>query len=265
MDDESLDRCFKEIARKYGYDEAEAVFVDFRDLKVSWNRTCRRISFKVSDYLVDAPEDVMNDLAETIMENINGGNAGYPVSLKKWMSRPAFAERNQPVYLERCGKHTYPPEEGKAKDLYESVRRLKDAGLIGDVPGMKILWMNDYAFRIRSYSSVLMKTVMIAGELDSADVPDYVVDWFVYKEVCQVTAGIDLRGSRRVRKMGTLESLYPRKDEAEQWIAEKDRKEDEEFFGSRRSGVMTERLCDRDPDGKERFLHPSVTRSKCIL
>jgi len=264
LDAETLERCFKEIGNRYGYEEVSAEFTCFRDAKVSWGRSPRGIRFRITDYLSDAPCEVLSAIAFTVFENINGGNACYPDCLREWMIRPEFVRDHQAVYLERCEKHTYAPEAGCSKNLYDSLERLKAAGLVDDMPDMKLLWMKDYSFRIRSYGSSLMRTVMIASELDSDEVPDFVIDWFLYKEMCQLMAGYDLNRGRHERKARVLEEKYPRREEAEGWMEARDRADDEKFFARRIGGTFTEHIRNSGPEDDDRTCICPIRMGKTV-
>ncbi len=73
--EQQLNEIFERIGEEYGY-RAGAEFAAFKDLKVRWVRTSDWADFKVSDYLRDAPEGVIEDLARTIITKIIGAGGG---------------------------------------------------------------------------------------------------------------------------------------------------------------------------------------------
>lgn len=114
------DRIAAEVGSQYGFD-AGAVFKAHIDLKIRWKRASRGfdkcILFFVSDYLEDAPEDVLRDIFKTTFDYISvsksdwpgwGANrsgalskSGYgPVTIK-YLSSPAFRDRNAQTYRSR--------------------------------------------------------------------------------------------------------------------------------------------------------------------
>lgn len=59
-----LNRAMRNAGIKNGFDEIQAEFSTFRDFKLKWTRSYKWISFEVSDYLRNAPKNVMQSLAE---------------------------------------------------------------------------------------------------------------------------------------------------------------------------------------------------------
>lgn len=55
----------------------KAEFSSFRDLKIKWVRIYKWIEFQVSDYLMRAPEGVIEGLARTIFSKILGTDKSY--------------------------------------------------------------------------------------------------------------------------------------------------------------------------------------------
>ena len=56
--EEILNETFKKVGNDFGY-ETSAEYAAFRDLKVRWQRSYKWADFQVSDYLRDAPEEVL--------------------------------------------------------------------------------------------------------------------------------------------------------------------------------------------------------------
>lgn len=67
-----LNRALQNAGRRNGFEDIQAEFAAFRDFKLKWTRSYRWISFEVSDYLRNAPEDVMDSLAETMFAKMRG-------------------------------------------------------------------------------------------------------------------------------------------------------------------------------------------------
>ena len=52
----------REVGEKYGFVHVKAEFAAFKELKIKWKRGSTHVDFTVSDYLEDAPDDVVNGL-----------------------------------------------------------------------------------------------------------------------------------------------------------------------------------------------------------
>ena len=85
--EQQLNEIFERIGEENGM-RASAEFAAFTDLKVKWVRTSDWAEFRVSDYLRDAPEGVIEDLARTIMARIRGCGGDYTERATAWLTAP---------------------------------------------------------------------------------------------------------------------------------------------------------------------------------
>jgi len=215
---ETLNESFQTVGREYGYDSVTAEFSEFKEFKIKWRRSCGWAEFEVSDYLIDAPPDVMKGMADTIFSKIcRRTRKNYPKEMLDWVSSDDFVERKQPLYLMRsrtvtraaCGEHV---------DLDAAYRRLADMGLVNFDDKLKITWTKQpYTHRV-GYCSVLMKVIIISSILDSPAIPTVVSDYALYHELIHLSKGFDPFGQRHGIDFRVLEHLYPMRDEAEAWL-----------------------------------------------
>lgn len=218
--DERLKRCFEEVGRRFRYDSVNAEFMAFNDFKVSWQRTYGWIDFRVSDYLQDAPDDVLMSLADSIFKRIMGEDDSYSPNLYDWVTSPEFCASKQGLYLlRRCNLSR--SAEGDYKNLRQSYDRLVGAGLLDYDPSITFSWTRDRYARKTGHCSVLMKVVEISRNLDSDDIPDFVLDYCMYHELCHIALGFDPTGSMHDDAYYGLENKFPSKREAEQWLRRK--------------------------------------------
>lgn len=91
--DKELSVAFAKAGNECGFDQVDVFFVAFKDFKVRWQRSMKWVDFQVSDYLNDAPIEVMEGLAKALFARISGQemNTGYSPELTAWMTRPEFA------------------------------------------------------------------------------------------------------------------------------------------------------------------------------
>lgn len=212
--DEELSRIFSEVGKTNGYNDVTAVFAAFCDFKVKWSRSYAWASFEVSDYIIDAPGEILSSLAESIYVKIkNGGIGDYPKDVCDWLTSPAFIDRNQMLYVKRC-RGISRGTEGVNRDLGESVLRLEDMGLIRHDPSLVMRWSTG-SWKVCAKTSTLMKVVRITDKLDSFDVPDCVVDYAVYSALAHVSQGfMQPAGTKRLEYARMLDN-YPYKEDAE--------------------------------------------------
>lgn len=214
--EQRLDTIVREVGEKYGFESIGAEFEGFRNMVVKWRRTNRWIRFKVSDYLADAPDEIFQSLARVLFQQISRERDKYPEDLLAWLTDPSFCLRNRETYLTRSPELTGNPK-GCYKDLQESYARLKEQGLVKDDPDILICWNQTSRPETPSYYSVLMKTVALTDLLDDPSVPDYVIDWLVYHDLCIVQSGYKPYAVKRTVPI-KVARRYPKMTEAQEFL-----------------------------------------------
>ncbi|MDR0523046.1 MAG: hypothetical protein LBG62_01280 [Candidatus Methanoplasma sp.] len=214
-----LCRAFRGAGERRGFERTEAEFVAFKELKVRWQRSYRWAEFKVSDYLADAPAPVLEGMADSLFARIAGedDSLSYPKAMTDWITAPSFAESKQPVYLRRSRNLTRSPV-GDKRSLSESLERLEGLGLAEADPSVHLSWTRESSARKVGHCSVLMKVVSISNALDSDMIPEYVLDFCLYHELCHIAMGFDPSLKRHGERFAEMESRYPRKADAEEWL-----------------------------------------------
>ena len=215
--EEVLKTKFKEIGKEYGFEKVEAEFVPFKEFKVRWQRSYKWADFKVSDYLSDAPPEVIAGLCRSLFSKITGEDEGYSEDMCKWITAPEFSEYKQPLYLKRS-RNISRSAEGENKNLDDAYDRLIEMGLVERDPAIHLTWTKESNVRKIGHCSVLMKVVSISSVLDTDMIPDFVLDYSLYHELCHIMIGFDPSAKRHGEEFQTLEAKYPKKDEAEEWL-----------------------------------------------
>ncbi|MBR4202287.1 MAG: hypothetical protein IKQ93_01780, partial [Candidatus Methanomethylophilaceae archaeon] len=140
--EEKLNMTFQEVGNRFGFDNVTATYAAFTDVKVKWIRTMRSIEMHVTDYLADAPENVLRGIAECIFGKIKGNDADYSDEVVEWLTSDEVLAGNQDTYIGR--NRMIDTDEGKYKSLEESLDRLKENGLLkADTSKLKIFWSTD--------------------------------------------------------------------------------------------------------------------------
>ena len=125
--DETLQKIFQHVGAVYGYEKVQASYLPTKDFKVRWQRGIGWVDFQVSDYLEDAPDNVLEGLAQNLFERISGNGEGFSQDLKDWVTRPEFCTEKQPIFLARS-RNLLGSTKGEHKDLKASLKRLQKAG-----------------------------------------------------------------------------------------------------------------------------------------
>ena len=216
LEDMELTRCFGSAGRMRGFDEVSAKFAAFREFKVRWTRNYRWAEFEVSDYLRNAPENVMQSLAETVFARIRGEDrTAYSEEVCDYLNSREFLEENQGMYLKRF-RGISETARGESVDLLDCYRRLAERGLVEYDPDLVIRW-NSIGDKSRKVgrSSVLMRTIVMNPALDSEDVSEDALDYALYSQICHVNLGFGPTREDDAERYEEMLDMYPDRVQAE--------------------------------------------------
>ncbi len=215
---ETLKESFGTIGKKYGYDKVGAEFVAYRDFKVKWTRSFRWAEFQVSDYLMDAPGEVIDGLAETLFSRIAGKESKpYTPEMTDWITSEEFTRNKQPIYVRRSRNITR-SSAGKFRDLDDSMERLKALGLVDEGCNPYLTWSREELAHTVGYCSTLMDTIVISSIFDTDSVPEYVLDFALYHAYLITREGWVNFGKGDDFDICAEEKKFPQWKEAENWI-----------------------------------------------
>lgn len=217
MDSKELCGVFGHVGREYGFDDVGAEFSAFKEFKVRWQRTYKWADFKVSDYMMDAPLEVAEGLARTLFAKITGGEVvPYSDAMRRWVTRDDFVRQKQPIYLRRSRNLTR-SVEGMYRDLGASFGRLEAAGLVERDPQLVVSWEKSIYSKRVGGCSVLMKVLSVNPQMDSPDVPEFVLDYALYREYVRMTGGRAHFGETEPPDYCSMDRLFERHREADEW------------------------------------------------
>lgn len=208
-DNDVLTEAFVEAAAKYGYEDVTAEFVAFKDFKVKWSRSYRWARFFVSDYLMDAPRDVLVSVADTLFTKISGDmSTGYSEEVVEWLTSDSFVKSKQPVFVRRMRGLSL-STAGEQWDLSDSYERLVEKGMVERDPLIFIGWNYRSRRGCVGNSSVLMKTIAMSVSLDTTKISRDALDYALYSQVCHITLGFRPDKPVYCPEYDDLLNLYP--------------------------------------------------------
>lgn len=193
------------VGRASGYDEVQAEFSPFRDFKLKWTRSYKWISLEVSDYIRDAPEEVITSLFRTVFKRIADEKTSYEDILSDYITTEDFVRRNQPVFIRR-----YRGLTTNADDIAwveESIDRLREKGLA--IPEDLAVGVTEARMRHVGRSSTIMRVIVMNDACK--DLPEDARDYAVWTQVAHVSLGFDRNSGvgGRAEEYDTLLSQYP--------------------------------------------------------
>lgn len=216
QNNERLTNIFSKVGKEYKYDTVQAEFMNFTEVKVRWQRGYGWLNLQIPDYMVDAPDEVLGGLARAIFERLTGSKGDYPKEVLAWFTSPEFSKEKSRIYMSRNPQYLN-TVEGKTKNLNDSYKRLADAGLIPYDPTITLTWEMEGSQKM-AHCSVLMRVVAVSERLDKDDVPDSILDYCLYHELCHILVGYYPDNDMHEDAFYEYEDKYPDKAEAVRWL-----------------------------------------------
>lgn len=160
--DADLKEVFQSVKEEMGLEIVVGKFSALKEFKVRWKRVgTYAIDFRISDYLKNAPYEVIEDFMKGIINKIINridGDAIFGVAFKDYVTADEFMEKHQKTYIRRC-RGFNPLIEGSALDerIQRIHKNLVDAGLVKG--GERIKFIVAKEERDKLGSTVIMKVV----------------------------------------------------------------------------------------------------------
>ncbi len=167
----------------------------------------KKIRLVITDYLEDAPQDVVEDVICFVLER----NEGYrPERFEGYIATDEFILNKRPLFLEdsRMFKCT---SEGEYRSLSDSVQRLMDSGLLDadDLQNTYITWSKRRAVRRLGVCYAMFRVISITPALDTLDVPEDCLDFVVYHEFLHLRVGVKIGKRNHNKSFRDQERLFP--------------------------------------------------------
>jgi predicted metal-dependent hydrolase len=174
---------------------------------------------ELSDYLQDAPDAVIRDTCKSIVAWSRGRRYVSPESLSQYVRTPEFIVSSRPKYLKRC-RSLMLTQQGRCKNLIDSVERLMEAGLVedDDIRNSYYTWADHMAKYRFGQCNQTFRVVTVNPILDDDRVPDEIVDYVVYHETLHLRQDTSKHHRPHNAQFRSWEHQFPDYDKAEQYL-----------------------------------------------
>ena len=218
VSDEHLTAIFAEVGERYGYKKVAAEFVGFADFKIRWRRAPGKIEVEVSDYLDRAPDEALYNLAERMFAGLTGDyTIEFGEDFVRHVTDPKIYKDNQQDYISRSPSFTG-NSIGDFHDLNDCVDRLRGQNLIPDDLVCLLTWDRDSYIRAAGHA-ILQRTVWVNKALDRKGVPEHVLDFCVYHEMCYLIVGFRNGDVEAVAAAARkLQKMHPMYEQSLDWL-----------------------------------------------
>jgi len=177
------------------------------------------MNIELSDYLDDAPDHVIRDTCKAVVSWAVRGKYNTPKSLMDLIHSEKFIVGKRPLYLERSRTVTM-DQQGRCKNLLDSVERLRDNGLIcdDDIRNSFFSWVDHMSKYKFGQCNQLFRVVTVNPVLDSDEVPDYVLDFVIYHEILHLRQDPTKNRRPHNSQFKCWERQFPLYDDAERYL-----------------------------------------------
>jgi len=217
--DERLFEIISPIASGRGMDLSSASFFGPKEFQATWKRSGDSVEIKISDYLIDAPDEVLADFSGTIVQTIAGVRPVYGRTYLDWVCSDEFINSKRKIYLGRSRNLTGSPK-GNERDLLESLDRLLDSELLDPsaIDNSFISWTRKSNIRKMGFCSPMMRVVGISSIMDDVSVPESVLDYVVYHEALHLAQGYRPGKRAHNQTFKEEERKYPGREKADDYL-----------------------------------------------
>ncbi len=173
-----------------GYVLTEAHFTAFKEMNFRWGIKGNEVVYKVSDYLDDAPDEVLEEFVKSSLTYIFGGRHVWSQRYRDYCSSDDFILRKRPVYYKRA-RRLIRTDVGTYRNIFDAVQRLLDRGLLTlkDIDNTLFTWTEDPTFTRLGFCTQMFRIVVISRVFDNPDVPEELFDFVVYHECMHLRQG----------------------------------------------------------------------------
>jgi hypothetical protein len=218
-----LQDCFDRAASELGVDGAVARYGRFSELKHVWRENGSRTEFIVSDYMVDAPEDIMQCLAKYLVSRFLLGTVDRE-SEKRYLSyvrSEGFWNRNRDVYLTRSKNLVLEPR-GIHHDLRTVFSYVNSNYFNSTLEAPLLAWTCESPRSRVGYYISALNLLAVNRALDRLDVPRFVLEFVMFHELLHhvdSSTGAPSRRTRHTREFRRQERSFSSFREAEEWLS----------------------------------------------
>ena len=195
----------------------EAGFISTKEFNFKWKFRGTSMWIYVSDYLDDAPDIVLEQFLKGASTYIFGGRHVFGDEYMDYMRSEDFILRKRPVYFKRSRRLTR-SDTGKYRNLYDSVQRLLDKGLLRDrdIDNTIFSWTTGSNRTKLGYCAQMFRIVVISSVFDDPNVPEELLDYVVFHECLHLRQGYRPFNRRpHDAEFQRQERLYPEHEEME--------------------------------------------------
>ncbi|MBN1676985.1 MAG: M48 family metallopeptidase [Candidatus Thermoplasmatota archaeon] len=213
---------FRVVGKELGFGEVSLDFRPYSELKHTWRVDGKCLEITISDYLQNAPEDVMESLAWYLASRAAGRRCprGKADAYLYYARSRDLWSQNREIYLARSKDLSLTPS-GAHRDLVAIFDYVNSFYFSGRLSRPTLAWTCESPSRRLGFLFEALDLLAVNKVLDSESVPRHVLEFVMYHELLHHVNALDARPVRRVhhtKKFREQERLFRTYEEAEVWL-----------------------------------------------
>lgn len=217
-----LDTAFKGAAARLGLGRVRAEFYPFSELRHTWTHNGGELSFRISDYLEGAPQEIIESLSGYLLCRAQhmtcAADVGAPYLA--YANSRAFWASVKETYLSRARRLSF-EADGGSRNLKIVFNYVNSRYFSGRAPEPILAWVSESPRRRLGFYFEPLRLLAANRILDSESIPRYVLEFVMYHELLHHLSAGDGGRVRRVhhtKQFKAQERAFTHFEEAESWL-----------------------------------------------
>ena len=191
--------AFRQVTKKTDLPEIHISFYPFAGLNHTIRLRKQHIYVRLSDIMRDAPLQVHRALAFILVSKLFNKRAGseYQNLYRQYAYHPDV-QRKSDLAKQQRGRKLVSTAIGRAYNLNQLFGRINRRYFNNELPVPTLTWSARKTKRILGHHDYVHGTIVISRSLDTADVPEFLVEFVLYHEMLHMKHRPKIVNGRRL-------------------------------------------------------------------
>ena len=218
-----IEEVFRAVNAQVSDGDVCACFYPYRELKHTWRTRNGSLAFRISDYMSDSADDVLESAAWFLTCRARSKECPTSFSSRylEHVRSAGFWNNCRSQYISRARNLSFRPI-GNARDLNAVFESVSVSHFRGELEKPDLAWTGESPSRRIAFFHQPLKFLAVNRALDSEMIPTFVLGFVVYHELLHAVMGCHAYRGRRVhhtKEFRTRERQFAKHDEARRWLA----------------------------------------------
>ena len=214
--------AFRQLGQSRPLRDIEVRFYPYAGISHKIRLRGGRVYVRISDIFKSAPDDVHRAIAFILVARLLSKRIPkIHESLYRDYAYSPNVLRSLDIARRRRGRKVISTSRGSFYDLERLFQRLNRRYFDGEVERPTLTWSQRRTRRILGHHDAVHDTIVISKTLDSADVPEWFVEFVLYHEMLHIKHPARFIKGRRyyhTKAFRNEEQRFPRYEEAQRWL-----------------------------------------------